>query len=86
MKIMAEAGTRLGIACANLVHLIAPERILIGGGVSGAGEFLLGPARVEMNARAFPGPDRAVRLERATLGNDAGFVGAARHAWNALES
>lgn len=65
----------LGSAIISIVHLIDPERIAIGGGVCNAGEFLLAPLRENALQKCFfsTAPD----IVRATLGNDAGIVGAA---------
>jgi glucokinase len=70
-------GLNLGIGLANVVNIFNPEVIVIGGGVIGAGELLLGPARDEMRRRALsPGKDE-VRVVAAAHGPDAGMVGAA---------
>jgi glucokinase len=60
-----------------VVNIFNPEVIVLGGGVIGAGELLLEPARAEMLSRALlPGRD-AVRVVAAAHGQDAGMVGAA---------
>jgi glucokinase len=70
-------GRNLGIGLANIVNIFNPEVIVVGGGVIGAGELLLGPAREEMTARALaPGRDE-VRVVPAAYGPEAGMVGAA---------
>jgi glucokinase len=70
-------GRNLGIGLANVVNIFNPEVIVIGGGVIGAGELLLAPAREEMLRRALsPGKDE-VRVVAATHGPEAGMVGAA---------
>jgi glucokinase len=53
-----------------------PEVIVVGGGVMGAGELLLEPAREELRRRALE-PIRSVRVVAAALGEEAGMVGAA---------
>ena len=73
-----EIGTWLGQGLADLAAVLDPGSFVIGGGVSDAGELLLGPARRVFAARltgsgARPHPE--IRL--AELGNDAGLVGAA---------
>ena len=47
-------GERLGVALASFVNIFNPEMIVVGGGVMGAGEMLLAPARAEMLRRALP--------------------------------
>ena len=44
---LAETGRYLGIGIANVIVLLTPERVVLGGGVSGAGELLLAPIREE---------------------------------------
>lgn len=73
---LATIGRRLGVALSSLANVFEPEVIVIGGGVSAAGELLLEPARAELAARALP-PMNATRVALAELGPDAGMVGAA---------
>ena len=67
----------LGFACANLGSTLNPDSIVIGGGVSAAGEFLR--AKVEENFKkyAFPSVRNSTKIKLAVLGNDAGIIGAA---------
>lgn len=78
LGLLAELGTNLGIAIASLVAVLDPEVVVIGGGVSAAGELLLGPIRKayleHLPARGFR-PE--LKLVAAELVNDAGVVGAA---------
>lgn len=78
VKCFEEVGHWLGQGLASLAAILDPASIVIGGGVSEAGELLLGPARVQFRA-AIPGrghrPEAEIVL--AELGPDAGFVGAA---------
>jgi glucokinase len=67
----------LGVGLANLVNMLNPEVIVIGGGVIGAGEMLLAPARAELQARALPPARDAVRVVQAAFGEEAGLIGAA---------
>ncbi len=64
----------LGSYLASIVNLLDPERIAIGGGVCGAGSFLLNPLREDVKRKCFfeTCPDIVV----ATAGNDAGIIGA----------
>jgi glucokinase len=72
------AAAYIGIAIANLTIFITPERIVVGGGVAEAGELLLDPLRAEVQRRAGRvAPLHAIEIVRATLGADAGAVGAA---------
>ncbi|QOR47824.1 ROK family protein [Trueperella pecoris] len=75
--IFEEIGAYLGAGLANLAMAFDPDLFLIGGGVSEAGELLLGPTRREyarqMGLGGFPCAD----VVPALLGNDAGLIGAA---------
>jgi glucokinase len=72
----------VGIGIANLVHLVAPTCIVVGGGVGRNGELVLAPLR-ESIARYGPvGPPPDVVA--AALGDDPGLIGAA--AWRAATS
>ena len=51
-ELIREAGTSIGIALANLVNLMNPARIVLGGRLSGAGDLLVRPMRRAMQARA----------------------------------
>jgi len=69
-------GGRLGVACSTFANIFQPSAIVVGGGVIAAGELLLEPARHEVRARALNPMNQTPILE-ATLGNDAGMIGAA---------
>jgi glucokinase len=78
IEVLAAAGRRLGEGIAGLINIIDPDVVVIGGGAaSGAGEFLLEPARVAC-AHAIEGWQHrpAVPLVPAELGNEAGGIGA----------
>jgi glucokinase len=69
-------GRHLGVGIANYVNIFNPELVVIGGGISAAGELLLEPAREEYQRRALRSSSSA-RVVAAELGNDAGVLGAA---------
>jgi glucokinase len=77
-------GRRLGVGIANFVNIFNPEVVVIGGGVIGAGELLLAPARQEMLARALSPSRDEVRVVAARFGIEAGMVGAAALAFDGL--
>ena len=77
-------GSRLGVACSSFANVFQPDAIVVGGGVIAAGDLLLEPARRELRARALNPMNRTPILE-ATLGNDAGMIGAAALARTELE-
>ena len=75
---LRRAGEYIGIAIANLTIFITPQRVVVGGGVAEAGELLLDPLRAEVRRRAGRvAPLDAIEIVGATLGADAGAVGAA---------
>lgn len=74
---VARVGRNLGVGLAGIANALDPEVIVIGGGVVGAGELLLAPAREELAARALPPVAAAVRVEAARFGDEAGMLGAA---------
>jgi glucokinase len=78
IRVIAEMGDWLGVGIANLAAALDPGTVVIGGGVSGAGDFLLAPAvgafRRTLTGRGFR-PEARVVL--AHLGNQAGMIGAA---------
>ena len=67
----------LGVACSHIANILNPSRIVIGGGVSAAGEFLLKGVREEFKKNVFPPIKDSTVLALAELGNDAGVIGAA---------
>lgn len=77
LKALAIAGRYLGIGLSIIINLLNPEKILLGGGVMEAGNLLLQPAAQEADARSFKGSFECCKIERASLGNKAGFIGAA---------
>jgi glucokinase len=73
-----EIGTWLGIGLADLAAVLDPSAFVVGGGVSEAGELLLGPARRAYEAALTGGGHRPLaEVRAASFGNDAGMVGAA---------
>jgi glucokinase len=77
-------GSRLGVACSSFANIFQPDAIVVGGGVIAAGDLLLEPARRELRGRAL-NPMNATPILEATLGNDAGMIGAAALARTELE-
>jgi glucokinase len=72
------AGELIGVAVANLIIFLTPERVVIGGGVAEAEELLMEPLREELARRAGNvAPLEQIEVVRATLGPEAGAIGAA---------
>lgn len=73
--ILADAVYFLGISLVNLVNLLNPEVIVIGGGVAAAGEQFLQPLRETVAHNAIPPAAAGCALRGAKLGMAAGVVG-----------
>lgn len=67
----------LGIALANCVAVLGPDRIVVGGGIAAAGDLVLAPIRDAVRARVTLVPTDEIRVVPAALGSSAGAVGAA---------
>ena len=80
-KLIAEAGEYLGLALANMVSILNPEMIVIGGGVAAAGNLLLAPAKKTMRKWAQPLASKQVRIARSRLGERAALLGMAKMAF-----
>ncbi len=80
-RMWVDVGRWLGIALANLVNLLNPDRIMIGGGVANAWPFFAPTMLRTVRAHAMRVPGRAVRIVRAQLGDRAGILGAAVLVW-----
>lgn len=74
--IFRETGYWLGIALANVVNLLNPEVIIIGGGVAQAGDLLINPVKEVINKRALQVATENLKVLPAELGESAGVVGA----------
>lgn len=76
---LADVGRYLGIGIANMVTVISPDRIVLGGGVAAAGDLLFDPVRAEIARRVTTTSIDEVELVRGELGIWAGAYGAAVH-------
>ena len=77
IKVMEQFGAYLGRGLAAIACVVNPEVFVIGGGVSKAGEMLFDYIRPYYEKYVFHG-SKNTKFALATLGNDAGIVGAAR--------
>jgi glucokinase len=76
-KIVNEVSFHLGLSLANIANTLNPEKIVLGGGVSKAGDILLESVNEYFSMFAFSAVRDSTQLALATLGNDAGVIGAA---------
>ncbi|MBM4346233.1 MAG: ROK family protein [Deltaproteobacteria bacterium] len=81
-RAVERAARWLAAALADVVHLVDPDLIVIGGGVSALGPAFLGAVAEGVRANVFE-DCRPVRVQAAIAGNDAGSLGAARLGWRA---
>lgn len=75
-RIFTIMGEYIGIGLASVVNLLNPEKIIIGGGVAAAGDFLLTPIKETIKERAMKIAGETVAVVPAELGNTAGVIGA----------
>jgi glucokinase len=86
LNVLARAARYTGMGVANLISVLNPEMVVLGGGVmQGAGDLLLEQIRLEVSRWAQPIAAGRCPIELTTLGEDAGLLGAARLALNLLE-
>jgi glucokinase len=76
---LAEACRYLGIGIASAIAVLTPDRIVIGGGISAAGETILDPIRAAAREHVFTTDIDQVEFATAQLGTWAGAIGAAVH-------
>jgi glucokinase len=83
--VVADMGAHLGIGIANIVNILNPEVVVVGGGVVAAGDLLLEPARRTVAARALAPPRDQVRIVPTRFGDASGMMGAALMAMDLLD-
>jgi glucokinase len=78
LEIFRRMGVYLGIGLANLINILNPEMIVLGGGVVNGWDLFEKHMHQQVEERAFPLLAARVKIERAKCGDDAGLLGAAR--------
>jgi glucokinase len=76
-NVINQACVYLGAGIASAVNLLNPQVVVIGGGVSQGGKSFIRRIEKEVKKRAFPSATKSLKVVKAKLGNDAGFIGAA---------
>jgi len=84
LNLWKSVGRHLGIALVGVVNFISPDCIVIGGGVAGAGRTLFDKVKEVIAKQAMKTQGKHVKIYKAKLGNDAGLIGAAILAREAL--
>ena len=74
--IVEEVHTYLGIALANIVQLINPGMIILGGAVAQAGDLLVEPLQERVRKLCLPAASQSLRIVKGSLGTEANIVGA----------
>lgn len=75
-QVIAETAEYLSVGVANVVNILNPEIVVIGGGVADGGSGFVETVAAEIRKRALVTAGAGLRIAKATLGNDAGFIGA----------
>jgi glucokinase len=78
--VVRDTGRYIGMAVANLVTVLDPEIVVVGGLIAEAGDLLIEPSRAEAARRVPPGLLSVLQIVPATLGTEAAALGAARAA------
>ena len=84
-EVLAWAGHKLGVLLGSVVSLLDIRKVVVGGGVSQAAEYLLEPARETIKRFVMPPMLDGVEIVRETSGNDVALLGAARLAFEYQE-
>ncbi len=79
-------GRDLGAGLASLIYVFDPDVVVLGGGISASAEFLLPTVQAEVHRRVFYSAHSGLQILVATLGNQAGMVGAAKLAWQQVSA
>jgi len=77
LRLVSEAGSRLGVKISYVVNFLNPEVVVIGGGMERSGDALLDAARGAVRKFAFEEPASAVKVVPSLLGEDGIVLGAA---------
>jgi glucokinase len=75
-SVTEEACTYLGIALANIVHIINPGMIILGGQVAQVGNLLIQPLQELLHDLGLSTATQSLRVVQGRLGSDANSVGA----------
>ncbi|OGF47520.1 MAG: hypothetical protein A2452_02365 [Candidatus Firestonebacteria bacterium RIFOXYC2_FULL_39_67] len=77
-----EIGAEIGTALISIVNTLSPEMVVIGGGVSKAGDVLLNPIKKKFNMIGFKFLKKRVKIVPGKLSDDAGVLGSSSLVWN----
>lgn len=75
LRVLGDAGRAVGVAAANMVNVLNPAKVLIGGELAGAGELLLDPLREIVRRYGVPSAVTGLEIQAAELGARASLLG-----------
>jgi glucokinase len=78
ISVVRDTAKYVGMAVANLVGMLDPEAIVLGGSLASSGDMMFDPIRLECSRRLSPAQADRVKIVLSTLGSDAVAIGAAR--------
>lgn len=84
VEVWEQCAYYLAVGCLNMSRIFDPDKIILGGGMTLAGEALLGPLKRSFRELDWSIMDVLTKIEIAKLGNDAGAIGAGGVAWSAF--
>lgn len=84
-EVLAWAGHKLGCALSAAVQILDIRKIIVGGGLSAAGDYILAPARRALVQYVMPGLREGLDILQETRGNEVGMLGAAHLVFQFLD-
>ena len=84
-EVLSWAGHKLGVLLGSAINLLDIRKVVIGGGVSAAGDYILDSARKSVLRFTMPTVREGVELIHETLGNEVGMLGAGHLVFQSLE-
>ncbi|ARA95012.1 sugar kinase [Rhodothermaceae bacterium RA] len=85
-EVLAWAGHKLGVVLGSAINLLDIRKVIVGGGMSAAGDYILEPARRTVRRYVMPALRNDVEILRETLGNAVGMLGAAHLVFEYLDA
>ena len=76
-EVVSQYAQYIAAGTVSMINIFQPEKLIIGGGISREGDYLLNPVREFCNAKSYKTDGKKTIIEAATLFNDAGIIGAA---------
>lgn len=83
-RVLAEYVSALGEGIVNVVNILRPQAVILGGGISAEGDYLLDPLKEYVYPSVYVSDYAPLCIVCAELGNDAGIYGAAQYACDRL--